>query len=178
MLKNITYRNKNKYLLGVFLLGIFLIYFLSIKNTLQYKTECSELEERLSTASGAEGKIVGLQAKLKEFDNIIMQEEDTALTSQQQLLGIVTDYCQSNQTVLRDFPQSKINRENEFVVETNVFTLEGRFLKILDLIYQFEQKQRIGKVASVDFKSVKDIRTKSLTLNAAIYIQNIRKSNE
>ena len=177
MLKNISYRNKNKYLLIFIFSGLFLIYFFAIKKTITCAGECSYIENRLNSAPGISEKTAALLTKLKEFDKLMMIREDSSFTVQQELLGVVTKYCQTNQTILRDFPKSRIQKKNEFVIETNTFVLEGSFIKLLELVYLLEQKERIGKIASIDFKSAKDLRTKGMALSASIYLQKIKKSS-
>jgi hypothetical protein len=55
-----------------------------------------------------------------------------------------------------------------------VITFEGDFIKLLKLVFQFEQKFRVGKVSSVKFSTYKDRKSKKTSLTAKLFIQTIK----
>ncbi len=113
--------------------------------------------------------------QMMSIDHVLGTSQRADTNVQQQLLGIVTDYCQKRDVVLREFPKTIQKTQEDYLVETNIFTVEGDFIKLLELVYLLEQKSRIGKIASVNFLSKKDFKTKSLALTATIYLQNVKK---
>ena len=110
-----------------------------------------------------------------ELNQILGGKQLTDTNTQQALLNVIANYCRDNKTVLREFPKAISKEKNDFVVETNFFTVEGDFVKLLSLVYLLEQKERIGRIASVFFQSKRDVRTKALSLSATIYVQNVKK---
>lgn len=52
--------------------------------------------------------------------------------------------------------------------------MEGTFHKLLRLVYELEQKHRVGRIAGVKFFSEENRKTKELRLQAQIYVQNFK----
>lgn len=182
MFNGLTYKKKNKYLaVGVILFAIF-SYKMAFQNTIAVYQNVQSLEEQLRQAEDAPQKVNALRQQMMSIDQVLGKGgAETTLSAksdtnvQQKLLGIVTDYCSKGDVVLREFPKTMQKTQDDYLVETNVFTVEGGFTKLLGLIYSLEQKSRIGKIASVNFLSKKDFKTKSLTLTSTIYLQNVKK---
>ena len=174
---NLTYKKKNQLMGIASVLLLFLFYWVDFADTIALHSEVNVLEKQIQLANDAPQRVVLMQNKLAELDLLpgLKQNADTSI--QQELLGIVTGYCQKNGIVLREFPKTIVSQEGDYRVETNIFTVEGGFTKLLQLVYSLEQKNRIGKVASVLYNSKKDIRTKTLSLTASVYLQNIKKAH-
>jgi hypothetical protein len=175
MFKDLTYKKKNMYLLAGVVLFAFLSYKMAFQNTLTAYREVCSLKEQLRMAQDAPKKINALQQQMISIERILGTGQRADTNVQQQLLGIVTDYCQKSNTVLREFPKTIQKTQDDYLVETNIFILEGNFTKLLRLIYLLEQKNRIGKIASVNFLSKKDFKTKLPALTSTIYLQNVKK---
>ena len=177
MFENLSYKRKNRLLFGAAGLFLFLSYWMAFKSTFTLCSEVRDLEAQIELANDAPQKVAILQSRLAELDMLpgIKQNADTSI--QQELLGIVTGYCKGSGIVLREFPRTLVSEEGEYRVETNVFTVEGGFSKLLQLVYLLEQKNRLGKIASVQYNAKKDVRTKMLSLTASVYVQNIKKIN-
>lgn len=177
MLRDLTYRKKNKLLLIAGGVLAVLTYVLAISNTVDACILANDYESQAAHAASAPLKAAELERQLADMESMLSvqsKEEDI----QQRLLGIVSAYCQSNGTVLREFPQTMHSEEKEFRVETNVFTVEGTFTELLKLVYRLEQEEKLGKVSSVKYFMKKDPKTKTAALNAVIYLQNIKKLND
>lgn len=176
MFKDLTYKKKNQLLLAGGILFLLFAWFMAFKPTFSLYANCNALELQLSEVADAPIHTAMLQKKLTEMDQMLGNRQLTDTNTQQALLNLITHYCQSNKIVLREFPRTVTKQDNDYTVETNVFTVEGSFSKLLGLAYVLEQKERIGKVASVLFHTRKDVRTKVLSLTASIYIQNVKKN--
>lgn len=176
MFRGLTYRNKNRLLLAAGIVVGMIIYSKPLKKTFLLYEEYEHLRELNTVAEDAPKKVEQLKHKLATMDIALggSRNEDSE-NVQQQLLGAITRYCQSNALILREFPKTQSNRQNDIEVETNVFIVEGNFKKLLELVYLLEQKERIGKPVSVSFQSKQDSKTKKLALTAAIYVQNVKK---
>jgi type II secretory pathway component PulM len=175
-IKNITYKRKNKILLWGGSLLFVVIYQFTFKNTIALYSECREMKKRSEMQEGAAMKKAKLEKEAARLDLLSgsMQANDSNV--QQALLGIVTSYCQSNGLLLKEFPQTQRSQENNYQIELNNFTVEGEFQKLIKLVYCLEQRYRIGKVASLDFRAKKDLRTKRTSLAATVYLQNIKRT--
>lgn len=175
MFTNLSYKKKNLLLLAATLVFIFTGYELSIKKTWTTYEDCKVSENQLQQAFNAPQKIERLEKKLISIDNIIGISRKDSNSLQESLLGIVSAYCQQNNITLKEFPKAISTREKDLLVETNVFVVQGGFAKLLKLVFQLEQKYKIGKLASVDFHSKKNMETKNTTLTETIYLRNIKK---
>ena len=176
VLKELTYKKKNLLLMGGSVLFALIIYFSAIKNTLDLYTRCNELVEQLLQADNASYQMIQLQKELQEIESIYGDNKETSSNHQQVLLETISNYCSGNNVILREFPKSTVFNEQDFSVESNMVVVEGSFNNLLRLIYLLEQKNKTGKIASVQFQTKNDFKTKQLALIASIYIQTIKKT--
>lgn len=177
MFKELTYKKKNRWLVVGAILLAMIVYslFLFIKRTAMSISECKELEKRTALAANAPMQIEKIQSELMTLNSVIGSDQRSESPAREELLGLLTDYCQRSGVVLREFPQTVIKQDKDLLVETNIFTIEGQYTKLLKLVYELEQKKKIGKVSSVTYQAKKDNTTKRLVLTATIYLQNIKK---
>jgi hypothetical protein len=171
----LSFRNKNKYLLIAAVVFAFMIWSMTIKKTFALVAECKELKSRAELIANApvEGQV--LTKNLQKLDVLLSKGQRAEGNIQQILLSVISGYCQANNVLLREIPKTTITKEKDYLVETNIFVVEGGFRKLLELIYLLEQQNRIGKVASVNFMSRTDSRTGKNILALSIYIQNVKK---
>ena len=177
MLKELTYKKKNILLLAVFVLFLFIIYFLAINKTLDLYFQCNEMQAQLNQTQNASQQLSRLEMQMKEIEAVFGEEQEESYNYQQLLLEVLSNYCSGNNIVLRKFPEPIIIYEQEFSVETNIISVEGPFKNLLHLIYLLEQKNKLGKIASLHFQTREDFKTKQKALFADIYIQNAKKTN-
>jgi hypothetical protein len=153
-----------------------IIYSFAIKKTILLYKEYGALSRQLKLEEDAPLKTIMLERKLGEMDKSLGNKQNENNNNvQQTLLGSITTYCQNNNVTLREFPKTIHSRERDILMETNVFVLEGGFSRLLHFVYLLEQRNKIGRIASVHFQSKRDTKTKSLFLTAAIYVQSIKK---
>ena len=152
-----------------------IIYKAALKKTIDEYSSCSELEYKLQTANNAPAKMSELEKMNKRLDMLLGQQTGN-MDAQQPLLDSITNYCQKNNVVLQEFPKPIINSNKGTDIETNIFSVEGGFNKLIQLIYLFEQKYKIGKVVSVDYRTKKDFAVGKTNLSVTVYLQNIKKS--
>jgi len=174
MFAAITYKQKNALLIVFAVLLIFLIYSFAIKRTIQSYSDYQDLKDKVELASSAFSSVDYFKKEIKKMD-VKMNITTNQIYSEDILLDIVSNYCQRNNLVLREFPQSTTCTNGNIIIETNYFVVEGGFNALLKLIYLLEQKMKFGKVASVHYQYKRDMKTKEMALTSAIYIQNIKK---
>jgi hypothetical protein len=152
-----------------------IIYKAALKKTIDEYASCSELENKLQTANNAPAKMAELEKMNRRLDMLLGRQTGN-IDAQQSLLDSVTNYCQKNDVVLQEFPKPIISSNKGTDIETNIFTIEGGFNKLIQLIYLFEQKYKTGKIVSVDYRTKKDFSVGKTNLSVTIYLQNIKKS--
>jgi len=177
MLQNLTYKKKNKILLVTGAILCLVIYVVAISETVELRNLCANLKTQVQLSEGGSQRVAVYERRLNVIENKLRlsQFQGKQEEVQQALLSTVTNYCQSNGLLLREFPSTILNEESDFVIQTNRFVVEGPFVKSLDLLYQLEQKKKLGKVSSVNFQIKKDYKTKTQTLATCVYVQNVKR---
>jgi hypothetical protein len=175
--QKLSYRQKSRLLVSAAAVFLFMVYFLGIKKTIMKYRECAELEIKTKLAVNAPAELMSLEKNFYAMKK--STESYVAINVQQSLLGVVSKYCNENNLVVKDFTQPAISTNKDVTIETNSFVVEGPFTKALRLVYNLEQVNKLGRVASVNFSMKKDYVSKSSSLNTTVYIQNIKnESNE
>ena len=175
MLKNLTYKKKNKLLIAVALLIFYLVYVLAIKKTMASYDEYIKAENQIELAINAPKMAAQLEKQLLQMDSKIGKQNKNGQNTEQALLELITNYCQNNHSILREFPETTMAQRGNLFIETNLFVIEGNFSSLINLVYLLEQKNKLGKIASVRYLLKKDFKTKEMALTAAIYLQNVKQ---
>lgn len=178
MFKNLTYKKKNGLLLGSIVLLLIIVYFVAIRKTVNAYSSYKENQEKVLNANSAPQKVAYYKKKLADIENIIKKQQGSGMDNQELLLSVVSDYCNENDLVLKDFPLPVIYTDKDYTIETSIFEIQGGFIKLLKLIYELEQKTVVGKVMCVNYEIKKNYKTKSFALTATIYLQNIKKNKQ
>lgn len=175
MFKNLTYEFKIRWMLVVSVFAGFVSYSLFIQKTVATANECDVLQKRMALAVNAPSEIERIDTELAKLNSIVGSGKRLETPVREDLLSLLTNFGQNHSIVLREFPPTLFKQDNDLLVETNMFTVEGSFTKLLALVYELEQKKKIGKVSSVIYQTKKDNATNRLVLTATIYLQNIKK---
>lgn len=175
MFKNLTYKQKNKLLIVAFVFVLFLLYTISIKRTVNNYFIHSDNLKQLEEATLAPTLVSQLKEELATINSKLGTQRKGEGNNSDRLIELVTNYCNENNAVLMEFPQMESAIKDDLVVETNKFTLSGNFQNLLKLVYLLEQEYKLGKVASVNYKMVKNYKARENILTATVYVQNIKK---
>lgn len=76
------------------------------------------------------------------------------------------------------FPDIHQIETNGYKVTTLFASLEGNFSDLLSLVFELEKNKNIGRLASINFKKDKDIKTGEEYLNLTILLQNYELINQ
>lgn len=176
MLMNLTYKQKNIGLLVIAFVFAFIAYFGAVKHTFALYSSCTDFESKLSEINDAPKQIAYIEKQLKDFDNIFGKNDNYNEQYQQYIMETVSNYCNVNNVVLKEFPKPFVFTEQDFIVETNKITVEGSFGKLLNLAYLIEQKKKLGKISSLLFQTfTRNIENQKYTyLSLTIYLQHIK----
>jgi hypothetical protein len=173
-IKNLSWKQKNRLLLIGLLIGCWIIYSFAIANTLAAKSACEQIQLQLDSSAGAPEQIEQLTAELLRLNAFTGSAEkvNTDSAVHEQILDLLTEYCQANHLELREFLLPITYRQQEWLVETHPFTVEGNFNAIVQLL-DYLRMHVPGKVVSADIHSKKDNKTKTTSLLVTIYVQSI-----
>jgi hypothetical protein len=176
MKRKLLYKKKLKFLLYSFVVFMVIAYNVTIRRTIELNQECKKLKEQSEYITNAPMLISQLESKQRTFDRIIGMNINSGLEFQKVLLERLGEYCAANHIVLRDFPEVSRFVNDDYLLETHEVALEGNFSGLVRLVYNLEQKYRLGKIISLKYEAVKDLKTGELHLVARFFIQNIKKN--
>lgn len=176
MLKGLTYRRKNRLLLLGAAVLLLLVYVSAVSKTVALRSTCSKLAQRIDSAARLPEETRQMEARLAALDKDFRPVAPIARVHEE-LLGTVSNRCQQLGLVLRDFPAEQESRHREWIVKTHVFTVEGGFNGLLQLVHELERMPD-GKVLSADYRSRRDPKTRALSLSVTVYVQHLTKAND
>lgn len=178
MWEKLSYSNRTYLLIGGYVLCLLLIYQIAIKGTVKAGNECGKLERKLIMAENAPRQIAVLEKRINELDAFVNSATRSETERHELLLATVSNYCQINRLVLKRFPITHRFSKHNYIIYTDIITIEGGFIQLLKLLNNIELNKRLGKIASVDFNSWLDKKNKHYKLNMTIYVQNFQYITE
>lgn len=178
MIKNLTYKQKNTYLLIGTVAFILIAYITSIQNTVQLYQDNKRIESKITKAENAPKGIAELRKSLDGLNEKLNHYLIDTLKEHQHTLEIVSEFCYKKKLVVKELPKRMITVEEDFTILTSALTIEGTYVNLLSLLYELEYRQRLGRLTSVSWKSYVDNKTKKTVLLMTIYLQNITVNKE
>ena len=174
-LKDLTYHKKNRLLLFGSVAFLVFVYFFTISDTIDLLMEHQVVKEKLAEAQNAPAQITTLEARMLKMDEQVGMFMSSADFTQDTLIDLVSRFCNENHLDLKEYPSPDLNKENDYRIATNRIVAQGSYANLLKLAYALEQEFRVGRIASLQFNSLKNNKTKKLYLNATILLQNYKK---
>jgi hypothetical protein len=173
LLSNLTYKKKLK-VLGILTIPILVVcYKLAFSNTiLEYKKYKEYVTQNAGT-NNSENSLTALNSKKAAIEALLKQYELDTLNTNKNLISVVTNFCNENRLDFKEYKPLNIFHVQELPVFTRAITVEGDFIKCLQLVYALENELQVGRVSSVQYKTYEDPQTKALRLTCTLYIQNI-----
>ena len=173
MFRNLTYRQKLKYLgIGAILI-LFVSYQLSISKTIQQYKTYKQYNTASLTNNADETSLYLLQTKNKTLDEILNSFILDTLDQSKNLLGVVSEFCAANNLKVKEYKPHIPIQSDSIMTVTRSATVEGSFLNCLRLLHFLETQSSVGRVGSVLFKSYTNPGNNKTFLNCTIFIQNL-----
>ena len=173
MFDQLTYKKKNILLgVGVLLFSIIAYYF-SVAETIELMQQSKTNRVQLEESQMANEKIAQLESKLSLIDNKLGSSNQYQ-DFQQILLERVSTFCEKNQLNLSKLPKPFTGENDNYLLQTFQFEVEGPFKLSLQLIYLLEEEWKLGKSISVNFEVKKNYKTNTKKLYTSLYLQSIK----
>lgn len=173
MINNLTYRQKNKYLVYGFGAALLIVYLLAISKTITLWKENSLLQNNLVTQHAAKKKYSDIKNRSEEINAQITKYFTDSISHDELLLKTISELCHQEKVLLKDMPLIEKSKEGNYYIFTNRVTLEGNYKGLLQVLYQLETKHNIGRIASANFKTYTDHKKKKEILMLVMYVQCI-----
>jgi len=167
-----TYQTKLKWLAGGYAIALILCYTLGFRKTAQVYAEYNE-KQKMNLSGQTEavsmnmltGKRLVLESmrKLYTTDTVVLDR---------QFLEKLDSCCKEFDLSLKEYKPIPSHEPGE-KISTRMITVEGKFEDALKMVYVFEQKEQLCRVASVNFRKYIDNRDKKYRLACTMYVQNL-----
>lgn len=165
-----NYKQKYQLLLGGIVLFLIVAYSLAFGKTWRAYQTSMELEQKLSSAGQAWQEIERYQKQLKQLES----EQNNQSFTQNNLFQKVSSFCQENKLAIQEMPESVVYEQQDLEILHNPIKVEGTFIPMVQLLYNLEQKQQLGRIVSVEFNLGKNYQSRQPELTAHIQLQNIQ----
>ncbi len=159
------------------ILFLLIAYMLTLSTTKDMIAENFKLKDDVERSKNAPAEILKYKEDLLKIEEIFGNNTDDEFKFQDTLLAFLTPFCDRNGILLRSFPAPHKMASSGLEVQTTIFVVEASFSKLLHLVYELEQKHKIGRIAGVKFATEENKKTKELRLKATLFVQNFKKLN-
>jgi hypothetical protein len=176
--KNLTYRQKNTYLLLATVVFAIIAYKAAIQTTIQLYQDNAKMESKIKKAENAPQGIAELRKSLDGLNKKLNHYLIDTTKEHQHTLEVVSEFCSKKKMIVKELPKRTVTVDKDFTIITSVLTIEGSYIELLSLLRELEYVQRIGRVSAVSWQSNVDTKTKRTVLSMILYLQNITVNKE
>ena len=170
----LSYSKKCLVLLAGFLVFTAGAWKLSFSKTLQLKQETDEKEKKISWLRKKEKDIPALEASMAKVEQLCQGPETVPLRDR--LTAFISGFATSHGCTVTDIPAGLRFTEDQLYVETNLFTIEGRFSELLLLIHELEKTfGKTAGIASLRFYTTKQSPGKRKQLYLTLVTQSFHQ---
>jgi hypothetical protein len=173
-LNNLSFQKKLKALWIAAAVLLLISWTLSFSKTIHLYSENARLEKNLIRANTAPQEVGKLKQQLNIFTTKLEQYTADSIAHQQEVMEVVSEFCQKNRLMLRTIPVRYYSLEKDFRIETMEIIIEGSYHGLLKLLYELEIKQKKGRVTSAHFYNYKDPIRKKNVLQLKLFLQTIQ----
>lgn len=176
MFRSKTYKEKTKLLLVVSLLFGIIVYGVALDKTISLYQQNRFYQAQLDSAQTAPKNIARLTRELNSYENSLVPFSTNEGSREERLLQEVASVCQKYHARLIQLPPANKEEQKLYTIGTRALKLDGSYTSLVQVVHALESRKTIGRISSVYFALEEDRRTRSASLFAYIYLQNIQKS--
>ena len=137
----------------------------------------------------AMSKTVSMYRNLKVQEQLLFSTRNTSENSPEKIVAlndnedvksgavikILSKHMVDNSTMTDSYTPTLSYKSNGFTIYTGELVLSGPFIDLTKLMSKLENEGRGYKIASVKYKTVNDVRSRSVKLQMTIIIQQVNK---
>ena len=167
-------KQKNIALFLGFIFSLWIAHLLSFSKTLELKKQHGTLkEEALLFENGAQ-KLLQLKQENHYYDSIFKSKKiSTSRSFQNNLLSVINSFADSAMIKVVSFENPHKFQQEGSEVLTYAFTVQGNFNQITRLIYQLEQRYKLGKIISINYVKKRNYRKRLEYLECDVLLQQV-----
>lgn len=176
MWAKLTYSKKSLAILLGFVLFMIMGYKLSFVKTFEVKKEIEEKEAKIAWLKEKEKEIPFLKAKMQLIEEAYTNDSTSI---RDKLTAYISDFAENNSCLVTEIPSYTAYKSENLNIQTNIFTVKGRFNDLLSLLMAVETKFKItAKLMSARFFSVKEMQTKRKNLYLTLVTQSFNQQEK
>ncbi len=167
-----TNKNKNILLVIGFVIILVLCYKLAISNTLALKIQHNTLKQQDLLFKNAPKQLSLLKQKQNHYNGLLKKYQLDGSSLQNNLLKTINTYANANNLKVVSFLEPHAIKNEDLVIKTYQFTVEGNYNAILKLVHKLEQDTKFGEIKNLHFEKQKNFRTGKHYLQAKMVLKS------
>jgi hypothetical protein len=167
-----TKKQKNIALIIGFFFVLTICYQLAIVKTIEQKEQYNTLSEESLLFKNAPKQLSLLKQKEVYYDSQLTKYQLDGSSIQNNLLKVINGFSRENDLKVISFLEPHIIDENDLVIKTYEFIIEGNYNAINKLIYQLEQRMKFGEIINLHFERKKNFRSSKNYLQAKVLLRS------
>lgn len=162
---------KNKLLVFGFLASLYLCYSFAISKTLFYRNQYQS-NQQIEEGNFNNPKLLAeLKNKENQIDKWLEENNSTSSNFQNELLRQISVHSELYKLKIIDFQEPHQFVENETVIESYSFSVEGSFNNTLIMLNKLENKHNLGQIKHVSTLKKINYKTNQDDLISTVIIQ-------
>lgn len=167
-------KTKNILLVAGFILAIILCYNLALSKTYRLKRTYDELIKEESFYKDAPKTLSILKQKERYYDSLLTKFRLNDGSIQNTLLKTINEFATENNLKVISFLEPHYFTDQDLIIKSYQFILEGDYNAIINFVHQLEQKTKFGEIINLHFEKKKNFRTGRDYLQADIILKSVR----
>ena len=167
------YKKKNIALLISLIVGLVLIYFLTISKTIESRSKLKQLEKEKDEAQSISNKILNLKKQSIYIDSVLSKENISITNSFQQILLKKINVFKKTHTLEILGVKKPIQvKDNGIKVLLYPISVKGTFNNLLAFL-NYMERQRLAEIKNYVFIKEKNYRTRKDYIVLNLYLKKI-----
>lgn len=176
MWAGLTYTRRTYVIWGAFVLFLILGYRFSFSDSFALAADMKEKRQKLEWLKEKQKDLPALRQKMEEFGQVYSANDSLAVRDR--LTAHISDFAEQNNCLVTYIPANTFYKDENLKVQTNTFTIRGRFADLLTLLNTLETDFRyISRVMSARFYLEQDYQSKRKNLYLTVVTQTFQKQN-
>lgn len=165
-------RNKNTVLVIGFVMIVIIAYKYAISNTIQLHNDYKSLKKDADIYNNLPLQLASLKQKEKYYDSLLIKYQLNGNSVQNSMLSTINSYTENHNLKIVSFLEPHQIKEQDMVINTYKFKIEGGYNGIISLLHQLEQKTKFGEIINLHFEKKKNYRSETYYLQASILLSS------
>ncbi|MCK0115029.1 hypothetical protein [Gelidibacter sp. F63206] len=114
-----------------------------------------------------------LKQKERYYDSLLTKYRLNEGSIQNILLKSINEFAVENNLKVNSFLEPHYFTDQDLMIKSYQFILEGDYNSIINFVYQLEQKTKFGEIINVNFEKKRNFRTGRDYLQAVIILRSV-----